>query len=284
MTTRNITLTAKQDALVDQMIRSGAYQTASEAIGEALLGLQQRLEQLEPRRQQLAAAVGGGEVAPQDPVELRSEQESLRQRSSELTRSQERNNQQLRELEQNQLSRQAAQEQLRGRCGQLEGSLQVLGERLQHLNSAEIVGGELEAQQQQLRALHAELEQLQSARHHGGAANPAADPAEQLEALEQEKDRLLSQLGQAQQRTQSLGAANPLAELEQRQVAWEEAEAERAALEQRGMALRLLLERFHHKELLNFIKQLLTQVLIFLLFEEQQFLPSTFQKKLLHLI
>lgn len=34
MTTRNITLTAKQEALVDQMVRSGAYQTASEAIGK----------------------------------------------------------------------------------------------------------------------------------------------------------------------------------------------------------------------------------------------------------
>ncbi|MFM1900113.1 MAG: hypothetical protein RLZZ216_689, partial [Cyanobacteriota bacterium] len=69
--------------------------------------------------------------------------------------------------------------------------------------------------------------------------------AAQLEALEQEKDRLLSQRGQAQQRTQSLGASNPLAELEQRQVAWEEAQAEHHALEQRGQALRLLQDRFH---------------------------------------
>ena len=213
-------------------------------------GLQQRLEQLEPRLKLLAAALDGGAVAPVDPVQLRTEQESLRQRSSELTRSQENSNQELLELEQNQLIRQTAQEQLRGRCGQLEGSLQVLGERLLHLQSAETVGGELEVQQQQLRALRAELEQLQSARHHGGAANTVADAdaAGQLEALEQEKDRLLSQLGQAQQSTQSLGAANPLAELEQRQVAWEEAEAERAALEQRGMALRLLLERFHRAQ------------------------------------
>ena len=213
-------------------------------------GLQQRLEQLEPRLKLLAAALDGGAVAPVDPVQLRTEQESLRQRSSELTRSQENSNQELLELEQNQLIRQTAQEQLRGRCGQLEGSLQVLGERLLHLQSAETVGGELEVQQQQLRALRAELEQLQSARQHGGAANTVADAdaAGQLEALEQEKDRLLSQLGQAQQRTQSLGAANPLAEREQRQVAWEEAEAERAALEQRGMALRLLLERFHRAQ------------------------------------
>jgi DNA repair exonuclease SbcCD ATPase subunit len=208
-------------------------------------GLQQRLEQIEPRRQQLAMALGDCEVAPLDPGELRSEQESLRQRSGELSHGLERSNQQLRELEQNRLSRQAAQERLRGRCGQLEGSLQVLGERLQHLNSTEAAAGELDTHQQQLGALRTELEHLQRARLHGGSANPAADAAEQLEALEREKDRLLSQLGQAQQRSQSLGAANPMAELEQRQVAWEEAEAERAALEQRAMALRLLLERFH---------------------------------------
>jgi len=170
-------------------------------------GLQQRLEQLEPRRQQLAAALGGSEVAPPDPEELRSEQQSLRQRSGELSSSQERSNQQLRELEHNQRSRQAAQEQLRGRCGQLEGSLQVLGERVQHLNSAATASGALDAQQQQLGALRAELEHLQRARKHSGSANPAGDAAEQLKA-----------------------------------------EAERAALEQRGMALRLLMERFHRAQ------------------------------------
>ena len=60
MVTRNITLTAKQDALVDQMIRSGAYQTASEAIGEALLGLQQRLEADESRRDLLRPEIKAG--------------------------------------------------------------------------------------------------------------------------------------------------------------------------------------------------------------------------------
>ena len=60
MTTRNITLTAKQDALVDQMIRSGAYETASEAIGEALLGLQQRLEADESRRDLLRSEIKAG--------------------------------------------------------------------------------------------------------------------------------------------------------------------------------------------------------------------------------
>ena len=60
MVTRNITLTAKQDALVDQMIRSGAYETASEAIGEALLGLQQRLEADESRRDLLRPEIKAG--------------------------------------------------------------------------------------------------------------------------------------------------------------------------------------------------------------------------------
>ena len=60
MVTRNITLTAKQDALVDQMVRSGAYQTASEAIGEALLGLQQRLEADESRRDLLRPEIKAG--------------------------------------------------------------------------------------------------------------------------------------------------------------------------------------------------------------------------------
>jgi DNA repair exonuclease SbcCD ATPase subunit len=208
-------------------------------------GLQQRLEQLEPRLQQLSTELEGQELAGLDPEQLRSELEGLRQRSSEESRSQECSNRQLLELEQHQLSRQAAQEQLRSRCGQLEGSLQVLGERLEQLRHTKAVDRTLEAQQQQLQALHTELEQLQTARRRGEAASPLEAVAERLQALEQEKDRLLSQLGQAQQRTQSLGATNPLAELEQRQVAWEEAEAERAALEQRGRALRLLLERFH---------------------------------------
>ena len=63
MVTRNITLTAKQDALVDRMIRSGAYQNASEAIGEALLSLQQRLEADESRRELLRSELKAGVYA-----------------------------------------------------------------------------------------------------------------------------------------------------------------------------------------------------------------------------
>jgi hypothetical protein len=38
--TRNISLTAEQDAFVEQMVRSGPYQNASEAVRDAIRGLQ----------------------------------------------------------------------------------------------------------------------------------------------------------------------------------------------------------------------------------------------------
>lgn len=42
MPTRNISLTAEQDAFVDEVVRSGDYQNASEAIRDALRVLRQR--------------------------------------------------------------------------------------------------------------------------------------------------------------------------------------------------------------------------------------------------
>jgi antitoxin ParD1/3/4 len=42
MPTRNINLTAEQDAFVDRVVRSGEYQNASEAVRDALRVLQQR--------------------------------------------------------------------------------------------------------------------------------------------------------------------------------------------------------------------------------------------------
>jgi antitoxin ParD1/3/4 len=40
--TRNINLTPEQDAFVEELVRSGRYQNASEALRDALRGLQQR--------------------------------------------------------------------------------------------------------------------------------------------------------------------------------------------------------------------------------------------------
>ena len=42
MPTRNVNLTPEQDAFVDEMVRKGEYQSASEAMRDALRALQQR--------------------------------------------------------------------------------------------------------------------------------------------------------------------------------------------------------------------------------------------------
>ena len=42
MPTRNINLTAEQDAFVEQVVKAGEYQNASEAMRDALRALQQR--------------------------------------------------------------------------------------------------------------------------------------------------------------------------------------------------------------------------------------------------
>jgi len=42
MPTRNISLTAEQDAFIDKTVKSGEYQNASEAVRDALRALQQR--------------------------------------------------------------------------------------------------------------------------------------------------------------------------------------------------------------------------------------------------
>lgn len=45
MPTRNISLTAEQDAFVEKAVKSGEYQNASEAIRDALRVLQQRRQE-----------------------------------------------------------------------------------------------------------------------------------------------------------------------------------------------------------------------------------------------
>jgi antitoxin ParD1/3/4 len=42
MATRNISLTAEQDAFIEKIVRAGEYQNASEAVRDALRMLQQR--------------------------------------------------------------------------------------------------------------------------------------------------------------------------------------------------------------------------------------------------
>jgi antitoxin ParD1/3/4 len=61
MPTRNISLTPEQDAFIEQAVKSGEYQNASEAVRDALRTLQQRRREdalkLEALRQQIDAGV-----------------------------------------------------------------------------------------------------------------------------------------------------------------------------------------------------------------------------------
>jgi antitoxin ParD1/3/4 len=61
MPTRNINLTDEQDAFVEEIVRAGKYQNASEVMRDAVRGLQQRLEadelKLELMRTQIKAGL-----------------------------------------------------------------------------------------------------------------------------------------------------------------------------------------------------------------------------------
>jgi len=61
MPTRNVNLTDDQDAFVERMVKAGKYQNASEAVRDAVRGLQQRWNEDELKlavlRQQIAAGV-----------------------------------------------------------------------------------------------------------------------------------------------------------------------------------------------------------------------------------
>jgi antitoxin ParD1/3/4 len=63
MPTRNVNLTAEQDAFVEDIVRAGKYQNASEAIRDAVRGLQQRLEADELKLALLRAQVKAGVTA-----------------------------------------------------------------------------------------------------------------------------------------------------------------------------------------------------------------------------
>ena len=60
MPTRNISLTAEQDAFVQEVVEAGEYQNASEAIRDALRALQQRRKEDGLRLQALRAQVRVG--------------------------------------------------------------------------------------------------------------------------------------------------------------------------------------------------------------------------------
>lgn len=216
-------------------------------------GLQQRLDQLEPRRESLLQALasqqsrlqsmadqlGGTEPIQLDPSRLHALQKQLHLNNKELAKELEHCNQRLKEREHILLQNEAKLAQLCNRQAELEGSLKVLRQRIITLSEHQPTRDALESQRQQLQLLLSELNSLVTHRHSD------TDAAQQLQALEQEKDQLLTQRGQAEQRCLSLGANNPIAELEQREAAWEAADAELKKIKQLGQALQLLLDRFH---------------------------------------
>jgi antitoxin ParD1/3/4 len=77
MPTRNISLTPEQDTFVENVVKSGEYQNASEAIRDALRALQQRRKEdalkLKALRQQIKAgtdALDRGDFVEVDESEL----------------------------------------------------------------------------------------------------------------------------------------------------------------------------------------------------------------------
>ena len=60
MPTRNVKLTIDQDAFIEEIVTSGTYQNASEAVREALRGLQQRMKEDELRLDLLRAQIRAG--------------------------------------------------------------------------------------------------------------------------------------------------------------------------------------------------------------------------------
>ena len=60
MPTRNVNLTADQDAFVEEVVRAGRYQNASEAIRDAVRGLQHRLKEDELKLDLLRSQVKAG--------------------------------------------------------------------------------------------------------------------------------------------------------------------------------------------------------------------------------
>ena len=77
MPTRNVNLTDEQDAFVERMVKAGKYQNASEAMRDAVRGLQQRWKEDELKltvlRKQIRAgaeALDRGDYIDIDDVDL----------------------------------------------------------------------------------------------------------------------------------------------------------------------------------------------------------------------
>jgi antitoxin ParD1/3/4 len=93
MPTRNISLTAEQDAFVEKIIEAGEYQNASEAVRDALRALKQRRRENELKLKALRArlrvgveALDRGDFVELDETELEGYLRPARTRSRKRSR------------------------------------------------------------------------------------------------------------------------------------------------------------------------------------------------------
>ena len=93
MPTRNISLTAEQDAFVEKIVEAGEYQSASEAVRDALRALQQRRREDELKLKALRArllvgveALDRGDFVELDEAELEGYLRPARTRSRKRSR------------------------------------------------------------------------------------------------------------------------------------------------------------------------------------------------------
>jgi antitoxin ParD1/3/4 len=93
MATRNISLTAEQDAFIEKIVKAGEYQNASEAVRDALRMLQQRRREDELKLKALRAHIKAalddverGDFVEVDDTELESFIEGLANPAGERDR------------------------------------------------------------------------------------------------------------------------------------------------------------------------------------------------------
>lgn len=63
MPTRNISLTPEQDAFIDELLKAGEYQNASEAVRDAIRALRQRRAEEALRLEKLRLSIEAGAAA-----------------------------------------------------------------------------------------------------------------------------------------------------------------------------------------------------------------------------
>ena len=234
-----------------QLLEAGLSNLRQSARAIPWSGLEERLAAIAPRRQQLKQAIANHTLSERqlqlDATDLQNQLDRSRQQSHDLNNQHQQQTRQATLVEEElERSKQSLSEQ-QAQLAQLEGALAVRQQRLDNLQQRAINSEGLAEQQQQQQQLQRDLSKHRQQRQASGW-HRELDAESALSALEQEREQLLQQKGQCEQRCNSLGSSNPSAECEQRQAVCDLAQAELQAQQQRGEALRLLLDHFHRAQ------------------------------------